>query len=303
MAAPEWIALDWGTSHLRAWLMDADDRPLARRESDRGMGGLDRAGFEPALLDLLADALPGEGRRVPAVCCGMAGSRQGWTEAPYRAVPCAPPTLAEAVRAPTRDPRLDVRLLPGVKQDCPADVMRGEETQIAGVLAARPAFDGVLCLPGTHSKWAQVSAGEIVAFRTFMTGELFALLAKRSVLRHSVAAEGWDDAAFAEAVSDGLSHPARFAAALFGLRAGALLADLAPETARARLSGWLIGLELGGARPFWLSREILVVGECALARAYTAALAAQGAAPETLDAERVTLAGLAAARTATKAGA
>ncbi len=300
--APNWIALDWGTSHLRAWLMDAADRPVARRDSDRGMGALDRAGFEPALLDLLGDALPQTGC-IAAVCCGMAGSRQGWAEAPYRAVPCAPPTLAEAVRAPTRDPRLDVRLLPGLRQDRPADVMRGEETQIAGVLAARPGFDGVLCLPGTHSKWAQVSAGEIVAFRTFMTGELFALLAKQSVLRHSVAAEGWDEAAFAEAVSEGLSHPARFAAALFGLRAEALLADLPPRTARARLSGWLIGLELGGARPFWLGREILIVGERALAGAYAAALAVQGADPETLDAGAVTLAGLAAARAATEAGA
>jgi 2-dehydro-3-deoxygalactonokinase len=297
MTDTRWIALDWGTSHLRAWLMDADDGPLARRDSERGMSTLTPEGYEPALLDLIGDALPQSGP-VPVICCGMAGARQGWAEAPYRSTPCRPPTLAEARRAPTRDPRLDVRILPGVQQASPADVMRGEETQIAGVLAERPGFDGVLCLPGTHSKWVHVSAGEIVAFRTFMTGELFALLAGHSVLRHSIAAEGWDAAAFTAAVEDGLSHPARFAAALFGLRAESLLAGLAAETARARLSGWLIGLELGAARPFWLGRAVLIVGESDLAAAYAAALTAQGAAPETLDAARATLAGLAAARSA-----
>ena len=104
-------------------------------------------------------------------------------------------------------------VLPGLSQARPADVMRGEETQIAGLLAADPGFDGVACLPGTHTKWARVSAGEVVSFRTCMTGELFALLSERSVLRHAVGGEGFEEAAFAEALSDAIARPEALAAA------------------------------------------------------------------------------------------
>jgi 2-dehydro-3-deoxygalactonokinase len=228
----------------------------------------------------------------------MAGSRQGWAEAPYIPVPAPPPGAAQAVPVQTRDPRLDVAILPGLRQESPPDVMRGEETQIAGVLAARPGFDGVICLPGTHSKWAQVSAGEVVSFRTFMTGEMFALLAGHSVLRHTVAASGWDPDGFADALTVGMSHPARLGAELFRLRAEALLQDLAPDRARARLSGLLIGMELAATRPYWLGQEVTLVGETGLCDAYAAALSAQGTAAGRLDPTQVTLAGLATARMA-----
>ncbi len=110
--------------------------------------------------------------------------------------------------------------------------MRGEEVQIAGYLASNPDFDGVICLPGTHSKWVEVSAGEVVSFRTFLTGELFSLLSNNSVLRHSIGT-GWDASAFEAAVSEAQSHPESLARSLFGLRAESLLADLPPDTARA----------------------------------------------------------------------
>jgi 2-dehydro-3-deoxygalactonokinase len=299
MAPPAWIALDWGTSHLRAWLLDGDGAVAAARTSDEGMGTLARDGFEPALLRLVGDALP-EGRRTPVLCCGMAGSRQGWAEAPYRAVPAAPPGADQATRVKTADPRLDVRILPGLKQAQPPDVMRGEETQIAGLMAAEPRFDGVVCLPGTHTKWVQVSAGEIVSFRTFLTGEMFALLSRRSVLRHTLAPSGWDAEAFREAVSEGMSHPARLGAELFSLRAAALLQDLPGETARARLSGLLIGMEIAAARPWWLGQSVTLVGAADLADAYAEALAAQGLAASRAPAEATTLAGLAAARRGAK---
>ena len=286
-----WIAVDWGTSNLRAWLMSGDDRPLHRFESDRGMGRLTRAEFEPVLLDLIGAHLP-EGP-LPVVVCGMAGARQGWAEAPYVAVPCAPPVTG--VRVPTADPRLQVTILPGVRQDRPADVMRGEETQIGGFLVREPGFDGVLCLPGTHTKWVHLSARELVSFRTFMTGELFALIGGQSVLRHSLAGEGWDEAAFAEAAADTLSRPATLAGALFGLRAESLLHGTGPAVCRARLSGLLIGAELAAARPYWLGQQVAILGEGAMARAYQAALAAQGVTARLLPTEDITLAGLTAA--------
>jgi 2-dehydro-3-deoxygalactonokinase len=234
---------------------------------------------------------------MQVIACGMVGSRQGWVEAPYATVPCRP--LPEAlVAAPVTDPRIDVRVVPGLRQMEPADVMRGEETQIAGFLAATPGFDGVICLPGTHSKWVHVSAGEVVSFRSFMTGEMFDLLSTASVLRHTVG-DGWDADAFGQAVSDALSRPEAVAAKLFSIRAEALLRGLDAGTARARLSGALIGLELAGARPYWLGQDVALIGASKLSAIYAAALAAQGVPARVADGAAMTRAGLAAARALT----
>jgi len=287
-----WIAVDWGTSHLRAWLMRTDGSVIARRQSADGMGTLDPAGFESALQALCGDALP-----VPVLACGMVGSRQGWAEAPYAAVPCAPPGAEAATAAPTTQAGLSVRILPGVKQVQPADVMRGEETQIAGYLATNPGFDGVICLPGTHTKWAHISAGEIVSFRTAMTGEMFALLSGQSVLRHSMGT-GWDDAAFEAGVDQAISRPEGLAASLFSLRAEGLLHGLDPDAARARLSGLLIGAELASMRPYWLGQQVALIGAESLVQAYATALGAQGVpVAQAPSAEDMTLAGLTAAYT------
>ena len=286
---PDWIAVDWGTSNLRAWAMQGG-QVVGTAQSADGMGKLDTSGFEPALRALLADwHVTSE---TPILACGMVGSRQGWVEAPYRAVPCAP-LSGDAVKAPAE--AFSVRVLPGLRQDNPADVMRGEETQIAGFLALNDGWDGVICLPGTHTKWVQVSAGEVVSFQTFMTGELFALLAGQSVLRHSVAREGWDDATFDDAVGDALSKPEKLAARLFSIRASDLLTQASPMSNRARLSGLLLGAELAATRPYWLGTQIAIIGDDQLAAPYARALQSQGALATITDAERMTLAGLTAA--------
>ena len=282
--------MDWGTSNLRAWAMGPEG-VLAHASSDDGMGRLTRDQFEPALLALIAPWL-GAGV-TPVIACGMVGSRQGWHEAPYRAVPCPPLDRSGLVRVPVQDPRITVHIAPGLKQARPADVMRGEETQIAGALALHPAFDGVMCLPGTHSKWAQISAGEVVSFQTYLTGELFALLSHHSVLRHGMAGGGWDDAAFDGGLSDALSRPDRIGAQLFTLRAEGLIADLSPAAARARLSGLLIGVELAAAKPYWLGQPVTLIGADALCQSYARALATQGLTARLLPATDCTLAGLA----------
>lgn len=288
MVEPAWIAVDWGTTTCRAWAMGPGGRVLAEGRSDKGMGALARDGFEPALREVIAGWAP-----APVVACGMVGSRQGWIEAAYTAVPCAPEDFT-TVSAPVTDPVPSVTIVGGVKQEKPADVMRGEETQIAGYLAARPGFDGVICLPGTHTKWAQISAGEIVSFRTAMTGELFALLSERSVLRHSIAG-GWDGEAFAAAVSETLSRPESLAARLFSVRAESLLHDLGGAAARAQVSGLLIGAELAAMRPYWLGLDIAIVGENRLNLLYAEALRAQGLTPTLASGDEMTRAGLASA--------
>lgn len=290
--SPDWIAVDWGTSNLRVWAMGAEGI-LAEASSEDGMGRLGRADFEPALIRLIEPWLAAAPVPVPVVACGMVGSRQGWHEAPYRCVPCAPLDPAAMVQVPTTDGRIRVSIAPGLKQMKPADVMRGEETQIAGALALWPGFDGILCLPGTHTKWVHVSAGEVVSFQTFMTGELFALLSEQSVLRHGLQGAGWDDAAFDTGLSDALSRPERIAARLFSLRAEGLIAGLAAPQARARLSGLLIGIELAAARPYWLGQPVALIGSEGLSRSYARALAAQGAEARILPGTACTLAGLA----------
>ncbi|GAB1480900.1 2-dehydro-3-deoxygalactonokinase [Paracoccaceae bacterium] len=288
--APDWIAVDWGTSNLRAWAMGAEG-VLAEAVSDEGMGGLAREAFEPALRRLIGPWL--QAGAVPVVACGMVGARQGWFEAPYRAVPCAPVATGENVPVPQAE--LAVQIVPGLMQAKPADVMRGEETQIAGALALHPGFDGVFCLPGTHSKWAQVSAGEVVSFQTYMTGEMFALLSKQSVLRHGMTGAGWDEAAFDQGVEEGLQRPERLAALLFRLRAEGLVAGLGADAARARLSGLLIGCELAAARPYWLGARVMLIGEAGLCGLYARALAQQGLTAARLEARDCTIAGLARA--------
>ncbi|MEM1050408.1 MAG: 2-dehydro-3-deoxygalactonokinase [Pseudomonadota bacterium] len=293
---PDWIAVDWGTSRLRAWAMTGSS-VAAEVQSDRGMNVLEPRDFEAALLDCVHPWLGAA--PVPVIACGMVGSRQGWVEAPYMRIP-AEPVQAGLTRAPVRDTRIAVWVTPGLKQDEPPDVMRGEEVQIAGFLTQRPAFDGVVCLPGTHTKWARVSAGRVVGFRTFMTGEIFALLSAQSVLRHTLGKNGWDRAAFLAAVSDSIQHPEDLGAHLFGVRAGALIAGLGPERARARLSGLLVGLELAGTRDDWRGREVALVGAPDLLEIYAEALAAQGGNPAVFSGDAMTLAGLIEARTHVK---
>ena len=290
MNSIDWIAADWGTTNLRVWAMKGGS-VVDKARSDAGMAGLKRDQFEGALLALIEPWLSGP---TPVVACGMVGARQGWVEAPYTAVPCTPISNG-MVEAQCNAPRLQVHVVGGLKQDKPADVMRGEETQIAGFLALNDGWDGVICLPGTHTKWAHISAGEVVSFQTFMTGEQFNLLSGSSVLRHSVDTNGWDASAFEEAVSDTLSRPERLAAYLFNLRARDLLHGQSKSTANARLSGLLIGAELGAARPFWLGQNVAILGADALAKAYGDALKLQGVHATIADAERMTLAGLQAA--------
>jgi 2-dehydro-3-deoxygalactonokinase len=285
---PDWIALDWGTSNLRGWAMQGA-QVLDTAQSDQGMGTLDRDGFASALDALVAHWRVS--KDTPIIACGMVGSRQGWAEAPYRAVPCAPLSVEMTAVASTRN----VHIIPGLRQVTPADVMRGEETQIAGFLALNDGWDGVICLPGTHTKWVQVSAGEVISFQTYMTGEMFALLSGSSVLRHSVQGDGWDSQAFDNAVEEALTKPEKLAARLFSIRADDLLDGTPADTSRARLSGLLIGAELAASKPYWLGTNIAILGAEATAKHYTRALQTQGASATLADTARMTLAGLTAA--------
>ncbi len=295
----DWIAVDWGTSSLRVWALGRDGDVLAKAVSQEGMGGLAPADYEPVLMAHIRTWLPETAvRSVPVIVCGMAGAKQGWKEAAYRVAPCAAVPEGEMIRVPTRDARLSVHILPGVCQLDPADVMRGEETQLAGLAANLGPLDATVCLPGTHSKWVRLEGGRIAGFRTFMTGELFSVIAGHSILRHSIAPEGENATAFAKAVEDMLADPAGLTGALFAIRASGLVGRADGAAARSRLSGLLIGAELAATRPQWDGKPVHLVGSGSLNDAYATALKTAGASPVRQDAEALTLAGLTQARAA-----
>lgn len=286
----DWIAADWGTTNLRVWAMSQSGTVLDHAVSAKGMAQLKRDQFEPALLDLVGSWIS---KPTPVIACGMVGSRQGWVEAPYATVPC-PATPQGFALAPVGHPDLSVHIIPGLRQNSPADVMRGEETQIAGFLALNPKWDGVLCLPGTHTKWVHISADEVISFQTAMTGDLYAAISKHTVLKHSIG-DGWDKDAFLQGLDDIISKPEKLAARLFSLRAEGLLDGLPNDAAAARLSGLLIGAELAASKPYWLGQQVAVIGAGTLSKRYVDALSTQGVPAIQADGDRATLAGLTAA--------
>ena len=277
MTRPCLIALDWGTSNLRASLLGAAGRVLEQRAGAAGVMAVRAGGFEDALRGLCGDWI--DAHRVPLVASGMIGSRQGWREAPY--LDC-PATLADAARRLTTvDLAGGGRLhivpgLCGVDDAGQPDVMRGEETQLWG---AGLAEGEVAVLPGTHSKWAWTGAdGAVLQFQTHMTGELFAVLREHSILgRLMPAGVAEDPAAFERGVRLGLSSPAGLLHTLFAARTNGLMGRLPAEGLGDFLSGILIGAEIAGAtatrRP---ASAVTLIGGAALCARYATALGLAG---------------------------
>jgi 2-dehydro-3-deoxygalactonokinase len=300
----EWVAVDWGTSNLRAWGIGADGTIAFARSSDRGMGKLAPTEFAGVLEGLLEGALPEGQGPVDVLICGMAGARQGWLEAPYLDAPADLGGLAYgAVTPPMPESRLKPRILPGVcqKRSGAEDVMRGEETQILGLGSILANFSGVAVLPGTHSKWVALDGRRIERFATVMTGELYEVLRSHSVLRLSLQGplEGPGRTEGLEAgLAAGLEAPERLPALLFKVRAGSLLSGRQPDWCAGFLSGLLVGAEVGGQRD-WIAAqqaEIPLIGSAALCAVYARALVLAGVGSRVIDATEATLAGLKLAR-------
>src|SRR5258706_1505950 len=186
MPTPRLIALDWGSTSARGYLMADESDVIGQRQAELGVLNVKNRDFEGALIELCGPWLLVR-MNTPIVACGMIGSRQGWAEAPYLEYPVGLPELGQRMIAVDLPKKRKLWIVPGVSTpsaDPTPDVMRGEETQIFGALniAERSAGTGLFVLPGTHSKWVRVHDGRIVWFKTFMTGELFSLLKKHSIL-------------------------------------------------------------------------------------------------------------------------
>ena len=296
--AAEWVAVDWGTSNVRAWGIATDGTGSFAAQSDRGMGRIGPTDYAAALGDLIGSHVAAG---TPVIICGMAGARQGWCEAPYLDTPADLYRLAAGAVRPSDTP-YPVSILPGICQRTAGDedVMRGEETQLLGLLRLRPGFEGTVVLPGTHSKWAEIRGGRIVRFSTAMTGELYEILSQHSVLRHAFATgplEGPEtEAGVAEGLRAGLEHPGRVTSLVFRTRAAALLAGRGADWCSGYLSGLLVGAEIGGHRDWLGTVPVPLIGSARFGRLYGAGLALLGLAGEPVDAAAATIAGLIAAR-------
>lgn len=292
------LALDWGTTSLRGARLDADGRVLEERAFDKGILHIQAGGFAAAF-----DACFGDWAQGPARAClisGMAGSKQGWVEAPYCACPAGFADVAAQLQW-IADPalRLPTAIVPGLncehacglpQLDCVPDVMRGEEVQIFGAMHRSGVAQGLFILPGTHSKWAWVRDGRVTRFRSFMTGEFFALLSQHSLLARTIdTTAAFDPQAFTLGVAragqgGSLLHNA------FGTRTLALMARMDAGPLASYLSGLVIGEELH-ANVLADIRDVVLIGSENLTLRYALAFETRNITTRRMGAE-ATWAGL-----------
>jgi len=285
------IAIDWGTSSLRGARLGTKGQVLESREFPRGILTVPLGQFEAVFHELFGDWLQEPG----ALCLisGMAGSRQGWQEAPYCPCPAGFAELGQHLLwlQPGR-----IALVPGLS--CTGtdplntpDVMRGEEVQIFGALQLAGRDSATLVLPGTHSKWVQVQGGRVTQFQTFMTGEVFALMSQHSILGKTLDLNGaFDEATFLQGV-DQSQQPGSVLHHLFAVRTLGLFDRLSATQLPSFLSGLLIGEELRNPAVSPDSPPVILIGSQALTLRYSLALQHLGVACQSRGAE-ATWAGL-----------
>ena len=280
------IAVDWGTTNRRGYLIDPDGRMTDEMEDDRGILSVGRHGFDAAVAELRGRL----GER-PLLMGGMIGSNRGWVEAPYVPCPAGLPELAQQLKWVVSG---RIAIVPGVcfRDGDRADVMRGEEVQILGAYAeGMVPGDALICHPGTHNKWIRLEDGRITSFRTIMTGELFNLLREHSILADLLAGEANGGEAFAAGVRHGLDHD-DLTAELFSVRARVLLGAAAREDAASYTSGLLIGSDLRVGLRGAPAGPVVAMGRPELTGLFGTALRIAGREVTEIDGEEAFLAGI-----------
>lgn len=278
---PAFIAIDWGSTNRRTFLVDEAGRVLRAERDGKGLLSVPSDGFGAEV-----DAIRSRLGDLPVVLAGMVGSARGWVNVPYLSAPAGIDDLAANLHWVEAG---KTAIVPGLA-DVAGDVMRGEEVQFLGAVAAGLVpSDSLLCQPGTHCKWARMKDGKIAAFSTAMTGELFGLLRDHSLLADFLTGEVRDGVAFREGVAAGLCGS--LATLLFGVRAAALLGSRSVEDSAAYASGVLIGHDVGGAR-IAPGAKVHVLADAHLGELYAAAIAVAGATAISIDSQAAFLAGM-----------
>ena len=262
------VAVDWGTTSLRAARIASDGAVLEERATRRGILTVPAGGFPSVLQDTCGDWLADAA--TLCLVSGMAGSRQGWREAPYCACPAG---FAEIARSLCWITPGRIALVPGLSYEARGvpDVMRGEEVQVFGALELLQSREARIVLPGTHSKWVRVEDGRVQTFATFMSGEFYALLRQHSILARTLPAQ--DGELHEEAFARGVRHARESGSLLhaaFSARTLSLFERLPEREMPSYLSGLVIGEELRAAAPD--AGELVLVGNPSLTRRYALAL-------------------------------
>jgi len=281
-----YIAVDWGTTNRRAYALDGDGRLTDSFGDDLGLMAVPKGGFDAAAAEIRARL----GDR-PMLLAGMVGSNRGWREAAYAPSPAGAEDLARAILwiEPGR-----TGIVPGVSQRgaAGADVMRGEEVQVLGAVAAgQVPPDGLICHPGTHAKWIVIEGARIASFRTMMTGELFSLLSKHSILADQLQGEVRPDAAFEAGVEEAMAG-GELLSGLFRIRARHLLGESVGEPA-SYASGLLIGCDVrSGLKMAGSGAQVALIGRLDLCELYASALSRAGRRSVQIEGAEAFLAGM-----------
>jgi 2-dehydro-3-deoxygalactonokinase len=284
------IGVDWGTSSFRAFLFGPAGQILDRVQSSDGIlaaGG----DYKNCMLKHIGPWCQRHGA-LPIILSGMIGSKNGWYEAPYLPCPRSLSDLAVQAVPVILDGQL-LYFVPGLSQMTPPDVMRGEETQLLGALHLEGQSDGLYCLPGTHSNWAQIENGCITSFRTHMTGEVFGLLSQQGLLSLTTSAEpsDWNQRGFLDAVAES-GKPGGLLSQLFQVRSKYLLEGCDKAYLSSYLSGLLIGHELRAMALSADAPEVVLVGDRNLTGRYVLALGGLGYGAKEVDGLDAAAAGL-----------
>lgn len=301
MSPPAFVAGDWGTTHLRLYLCDAQGKVLETK-TGLGVSGIhDDVGG--AFFKLVEDWDARHGR-LPAVLCGMVGSTIGWREVAYLSCPAKPAAIARSALCFSAEGR-EIAIAPGLtcrNRLLAPDMMRGEETQILGAIQCDPRLASgrhFLCMPGTHTKWVSLKDGVIEHFLTALSGEIFDILHNHSVLVNAGdTPEVVGGAEFARALEQTKMYPdAELIHLLFEVRSRQLKGELKKRDAGAYLSGLIIGQDVSGAKRFFradlaAAHNVVVIGSPKLTDLYAQALKTRDLPTTRIDGEAASLAGL-----------
>ncbi len=293
----EFVAIDWGSTNFRAYRISTNGEVLDQLATQNGASVIDRSKYVE-ILDDLAERWPESAQRI--IACGMVGSSIGWQEVPYVSCPASASSIAGAIEE-FRIGNHTLSIVPGTKCESvfgQPDVMRGEETQLLGLLASREPgnpFSGIICMPGTHSKWSRIEDGQLTTFSTSMTGDIFAALMKSGLLKGHLQSSVQPGSSFDEGVLYG-AKGGSLARMLFSVRSRVVTGALANDAAASFASGVLIGNEVSEAIQAYAKAGsdslVTLVGEQSLCELYSVALALLNTESELVSNHQATLTGI-----------
>ncbi len=283
----DWIGIDWGTTNFRAWFIK-DDKVLEEVSKPHGIKNIPNKNFEKILIKniKLPKKIIG---KIKIISCGMVGSKQGWINSGYeKKINLKKNNL---VKVKTKNKYLDFYIVKGLYQNNPYDVIRGEETQVLGYLQGNKNFSGFICLPGTHSKWIKIKKGKLIKFKTFMTGELFEIISKNSILKHSIIDTKINTKIFKNSILLSQKKNFNIFDYLFEFRSRTLLSKK-KYFPKSELLAYLIGNEIKSNINNLRDSKVVIIGSHYNSKLYSQAMKVLKIKNTIVDSKNITITGL-----------